>query len=67
MTQNSTPATRVPAATVTGDLLRNIDLDTIVIQTPSGRILGDVPSLAFGLGGWDGDHDGFAAWLRVQA
>jgi hypothetical protein len=69
MTQNSNTAaqpTVVPANIVTADLLRNTDLDTIVIRTPSGRILGDTPSLAFGLGSWEGDHEGFAAWLRVQ-
>jgi hypothetical protein len=57
----------IPAATVTADLLRSTDLDTIAVATPSGRVIGQMPSLTFGLGSWDGDYDGFAAWLAEQA
>lgn len=58
---------RVNAADVTGDLLRRTDLDLLRIVTPSGRVYGeDMPSLAFGLGSWDGDYDGFAEYLRSR-
>jgi hypothetical protein len=61
MTQPS--KTLIPAADITADLLRSTDLDTIAVVTPGGRVIGQTPSLAFGLGSWDGDYEGFAAWL----
>jgi hypothetical protein len=61
MTQPS--KTLIPAADITADLLRSTDLDTIAVVTPGGRVIGQTPSLTFGLGSWDGDYEGFAAWL----
>lgn len=64
MTQNS--KTEIPSTTVTGDLLRELDTNTIVVVTPSGQRIGQSPSITFGLGSWDGDYDGFAEWLASQ-
>ncbi|HEX8321598.1 hypothetical protein [Longimicrobium sp.] len=54
----------VPAAEVTAQMIAT-DRDFVVI-TPTGRLIGDKPSLSFGLGSWDGDTEGFAEWLRTQ-
>jgi hypothetical protein len=63
MTQTSKP--EIAAADVTAAQLASNS--EFVVITPSGRRIGEMPSLAFGLGSWEGDCEGFAAWLRAQA
>lgn len=61
MTQNE-----IPTAEVTADLLRTNDLNEIRVVRRDGKVYGeDLPSLAFGLGSYEGDYDGFAAYLRT--
>jgi len=68
MTQNENEIPNlVRAADVTADLLRTSDLNTLVVGTASGVLLGggySPASLAFGLGSYEGDYEGFAEYLR---
>lgn len=65
MTQ--TTKTEIAAAEVTADLLRTADLDTLRVVRADGMVYGeDLPSLAFGLGSYEGDTEGFAAYLRAH-
>jgi hypothetical protein len=55
----------IPTSQVTAALLRESDLNEIRVARPDGKVYGeDLPSLAFGLGSYEGDYEGFAEYLR---
>jgi len=56
----------IPTSQVTADFLRENDLNTVRVARRDGKVYGeDLPSLAFGLGSYEGDHEGFAEYLRT--
>lgn len=62
MTQTST----IQTSAITADFLRTNDLNEIRVARRDGKVYGeDLPSLAFGLGSYEGDYEGFAAYLRT--
>jgi hypothetical protein len=69
MTTNSNTITEIAATDVTAELLRTTDTNQLVVRTASGRMLGTGhgPSITWGVHNtFDGDYDGFAAWMNTQ-